>query len=119
MSYRFLKHIPTGVVYMYAPPWIGHSDFEEVADATGLPLTDEQAEVISDAAMVGGDAAEALNEASDVAEAVVRVRKKKAVGLKVAAGESVEQAESEVDAEAVAAAEAEEALSADASRGLP
>jgi hypothetical protein len=38
MADRFLKHIPSGQVFIYAPPWIDQDDFVEVATATGDPF---------------------------------------------------------------------------------
>ena len=38
MADRFLKHIPSGVVYIYAPPFCNRPEFEECADAAGTPL---------------------------------------------------------------------------------
>ena len=38
MADRFLKHVPSGVVYIYAPPWIDNPDFVEVANAQGDEL---------------------------------------------------------------------------------
>ena len=45
MADRFLKHIPSGHVFIYAHPWIGHEDFVEVADAAGNPFPDPEPEV--------------------------------------------------------------------------
>jgi len=41
MADRFLKHIPSGQVFIHAPPWVGHEDFVEVANAAGDPFPDE------------------------------------------------------------------------------
>jgi len=41
MADRYIKHIPSGIVYIYAAPWIGREDFEECANAAGDPLPDE------------------------------------------------------------------------------
>ena len=35
MSYRFLKHMPSGVVYMYQEVFASNPEFQECADATG------------------------------------------------------------------------------------
>ena len=40
MADRFIKHTPTGQVFIYAPPWIGRDDFEECANAAGDPMPD-------------------------------------------------------------------------------
>lgn len=45
MADRFLKHTPSGVIYIYAPPWIDRDDFVEVADAQGSPLPTPEAVV--------------------------------------------------------------------------
>jgi hypothetical protein len=45
MADRFLKHIPSGHIFIYAPPWVGHEDFVEVADAAGNPFPDPEPEV--------------------------------------------------------------------------
>lgn len=45
MADRFLKHTPSGQVFIYAHPWIGHDDFVEVANAAGDPLPDPEAVV--------------------------------------------------------------------------
>ena len=45
MADRFTKHIPTGQVFIYAEPWVGHSDFVECANAAGDPLPDPEAVV--------------------------------------------------------------------------
>jgi hypothetical protein len=42
MADRFLKHVPSGVVYIYAPPWIDNPDFVEVANAKGDPLKEPE-----------------------------------------------------------------------------
>jgi hypothetical protein len=41
MADRFLKHMPSGHVFIYADPWIGNTDFTEVANAAGDPLPEE------------------------------------------------------------------------------
>lgn len=38
MADRYIKHIPTGQVFIYASPWIGREDFEECANPAGDPL---------------------------------------------------------------------------------
>jgi len=38
MADRYLKHLPSGQVFIYAPPFIDNPEFEEVADAQGTPL---------------------------------------------------------------------------------
>ena len=38
MADRFLKHKPSGHVFIYAPPFIDHEDFEECANAAGDPM---------------------------------------------------------------------------------
>jgi hypothetical protein len=43
MADRYTKHIPSGQVFIYAPPWIGHEDFVEVANPAGDPLPDPEA----------------------------------------------------------------------------
>jgi len=45
MADRFLKHIPSGHVYIYAEPWIGREDFVEVANAAGDALPEPEPEV--------------------------------------------------------------------------
>ena len=42
MADRFLKHIPSGHVFIYAPPWVGHEDFVEVANAIGDPIPEPE-----------------------------------------------------------------------------
>jgi len=37
MADRYLKHLPSGQVFIYAPPFIDNPEFEEVADAQGNP----------------------------------------------------------------------------------
>jgi len=38
MADRYLKHKTTGLVLIYAQPWISDPDFEECADAKGNPI---------------------------------------------------------------------------------
>jgi hypothetical protein len=38
MADRFLKHVPSGQIFIFAPPFNSHDDFVEVADAQGTPL---------------------------------------------------------------------------------
>lgn len=45
MADRFIKHTPTGQVFIYAAPWIGRDDFEECANAAGDPMPDPEAVV--------------------------------------------------------------------------
>jgi hypothetical protein len=71
MADRFLKHTPSGQVFIYAPPWIDHDDFVEVATATGEPFPPEEpvvnppprtkraAKVVDDAAL-SADASQGL-----------------------------------------------------------
>ncbi len=42
MADRFLKHIPSGHVYIYAEPWITHDDFVEVFNAAGDPMPEPE-----------------------------------------------------------------------------
>lgn len=45
MADRLIKHIPSGQVFIYAPPWIGREDFVECANIAGDPLPDPEAVV--------------------------------------------------------------------------
>jgi hypothetical protein len=45
MADRFIKHVPSGQVFIYAPPWIGMDDFTECANAAGDPLPEPEPEV--------------------------------------------------------------------------
>ena len=45
MADRFIKHVPTGQVFIYAPPWIGRDDFEECLNAAGDPMPDPEVAV--------------------------------------------------------------------------
>jgi len=45
MADRYTKHVPSGQVFIYAPPWIGHEDFVECANAAGDPFPDPEPEV--------------------------------------------------------------------------
>jgi len=38
MADRYLKHKQTGLVLIYAHPWINDPEFEECADAQGNPI---------------------------------------------------------------------------------
>lgn len=39
MADRYLKHKPSGIVYIYQSAYAERDDFEEVADLQGTPLT--------------------------------------------------------------------------------
>ena len=45
MADRFIKHTPTGQVFIYAAPWIGRDDFEECFNAAGDPFPQPEPEV--------------------------------------------------------------------------
>lgn len=38
---RFIKHTPSGQVFVYAEPWIDNADFEECANPAGDPMPEE------------------------------------------------------------------------------
>ena len=40
MTDRFLKHIPSGQIFIYQAPFATQADFVEVADAQGTPFPD-------------------------------------------------------------------------------
>ena len=40
MADRFIKYLPSGVVYIYDTSWASKPDFIEVADAEGNPMPD-------------------------------------------------------------------------------
>lgn len=42
MADRYLKHKPSGHVFIYAPPFIDHEDFEECSNAAGDPFADPE-----------------------------------------------------------------------------
>jgi len=46
MTHRFLKHVESGVIYMYVEPWIGREGFIEVANAAGDPLPEPKGEAV-------------------------------------------------------------------------
>lgn len=45
MADRYIKHVPSGQVFIYAPPWIGMDDFAECFNAAGDPFPDPEPEV--------------------------------------------------------------------------
>ena len=45
MADRYIKHVPSGQVFIYAAPWIAHDDFVECANAAGDPMPDPEAVV--------------------------------------------------------------------------
>ena len=48
MAERYLKHIPSGVVYIFQPAFAQRADFIEVADLAGTPLADAPADAPTD-----------------------------------------------------------------------
>lgn len=89
MTERYLKHKPSGQMYIYQSAFAANPDFEEVADLKGTPLP----------AAIDGDYAVVEEPA-----APKKTRAKKAVGL----AEPTDDDLMDLDA----------ALSADASKGL-
>lgn len=65
MADRFLKHLPSGQVFIYAHPWIGHDDFEECLNAAGDPLPEPEPVVNPAPKGRAKKAAEAPAESSD------------------------------------------------------
>ncbi len=101
MSDRFLKHTPSGQVFIYQNPFAQSPDFVEVADAIGTPFPE---------ALEGEF--EAVNEPEAPVEAPVEALvKKRAAKMKPA------EPESDTTKELEALLAAQEALNANASRG--
>lgn len=40
MADRFIKYLPSGIVYIFDATWLSNPDFVEVADANGTPMHD-------------------------------------------------------------------------------
>ena len=43
MADRYIKHVPSSQVFVYAEPWIGRDDFVECANPAGDPIPDPAA----------------------------------------------------------------------------
>jgi hypothetical protein len=112
MSDRYLLHMPSGVVYIYAAPWIDNPEFVEVADAKGTPLKAARNEAPAAAKPVATK--KAVAKKKPAAKPATKPAAKPAAKKTPAKAETKPAAPAPEEQDPLAAA-----LSEEASRGLP
>ena len=106
MTDRLLRHIPSGVLWVYQPAFATRPDFEEVIDVPVVEVADNGT----------ADATEAA--APTVGKKKKKSREELAAEAATAVAEAVAAADAPVAIAADLTAEIDEALSEQASRGL-